>query len=145
MIATDHSPCPLELKQLPTGNFQTAWGGISSVSLALSAIWTKARLADISISEIVKWMCEKPAVLSGLSDRKGRIAVGMDADITIFDPEGAWHVTESQLHFRNKIAPYLGERFTGQVKATFVRGQIVYENGRFPGTPAGHECRARQV
>ncbi len=145
MIATDHSPCPPELKQLSTGNFQTAWGGISSVSLALSAIWTKARLADISIFEIVKWMCEKPAVLSGVSDRKGRIDVGMDADVTIFDPERAWHVTESQLHFRNKVSPYLGERFTGQVRATFVRGQIVYETGRFPTTPSGRECRARQV
>jgi allantoinase len=145
MIATDHSPCPLERKQLPSGNFQTAWGGIASVSLALSAIWTKARLADICIAEIVKWMCEKPAVLSGLSDRKGRIAVGMDADITIFDPDRAWHVTENQLHFRNKISPYLGERLTGQVRATFVRGEIVYENGRFPATPAGRECRARQV
>ncbi len=145
MIATDHSPCPLELKQLPTGNFKTAWGGISSVSLALSAVWTKARLADISISEIVKWMCEQPAVLSGLSNRKGRIAVGMDADITIFDPDRTWHVTESQLHFRNKISPYLGERLTGQVKATLLRGQLVYENGRFPAAPAGRECRTRHV
>jgi allantoinase len=141
MIATDHSPCPVELKQLATGNFQTAWGGIASVSLALSAIWTKARLFEISISEIVKWMCEQPAVLAGLSGRKGRLTVGADADITIFDSERIWHVTESQLHFRNKISPYLGEHLTGQVKATFVRGEIVYEDGRFPAMPAGRECR----
>ncbi len=142
MIATDHSPCPLELKQFATGNFQTAWGGIASVSLALPAIWTKARLAEISISEVVKWMAEKPAALSGLAGRKGRIAVGADADLAVFDPDREWQVTENHLHFRNKISPYLGERFTGQVKTTFVRGEIVYENGRFPASPAGRECQA---
>ncbi len=145
MIVTDHSPCPLELKQLVSGDFKAAWGGIASVSLALAGVWTKARLADISILEIVRWMCEQPAALSGLSGRKGRIAVGADADVTIFDPDRAWHVTQSQLHFRNKISPYLGERFTGQVKATFVRGQTVYENGRFPATPAGRECPASRI
>jgi len=145
LIATDHSPCPVALKHLTTGNFQTAWGGIASVSLALSAIWTKARFFEISISEIVKWMCEQPAVLGGLSGRKGSIAVGSDADITIFDPDRTWHVTESQLHFRNKISPYLGEHFAGQVKATFVRGEIVYEDGRFPVEPAGRECIAGKI
>jgi len=145
MIATDHSPCPVQLKQLDTGNFQTAWGGIASVSLALAAVWTKARLAGISISEVVKWMCAQPAVLSGLSHRKGRIAVGADADLTIFDPDRAWHVTEGHLHFRNKLSPYLGERFTGQVKSTFVRGQNVYENGRFSATSAGRECGASRI
>jgi allantoinase len=145
MIATDHSPCPLELKQLPAGDFQTAWGGIASVSLALSAIWTKARLAEICISQVVKWMCEQPAALSGLAGRKGRLAVGADADITIFDPNRAWHVTESHLHFRNRISPYLGERFTGQVRATFLRGQTVYEDGGFPATPSGRECQASRI
>jgi allantoinase len=140
LIATDHSPCPAELKHLDTGNFQAAWGGISSVSLALAAIWTKAQLHEISISEVVRWMCEQPALLSGLSTRKGRIAVGADADITVFNPDRTWRVTEELLHFRNKVSPYLGERFTGQVKATFLRGELVYEDGRFPAAPAGQEC-----
>ena len=142
MIATDHSPCTPDLKQLPTGNFQTAWGGIASVSLALAAIWTKARLGEVCISEVVKWMCERPAALSGFAGRKGRIAVDADADFAIFDPDREWQVSENKLHFRNKISPYLGERLTGQVKATFVRGEIVYENGRFSAIPAGRECRA---
>jgi allantoinase len=141
MIATDHSPCPAELKHLDTGNFRTAWGGIASVSLALSAVWTKARQFGISIPEVVRWMCEKPAALCGLSARKGRIAVGADGDVTIFDPNRQWHVTEEQLHFRNKISPYLGERFMGRVKATFLRGELVYDDGRFPAQPAGRECR----
>jgi allantoinase len=145
LIATDHSPCPIGLKRLDTGNFQTAWGGIASVSLALAAVWTKARGQEISISQIARWMCEQPAALSGLAGRKGRIAVGADADLTIFDPDRAWQVTEDSLHFRNKISPYLGEHLTGQVKATFVRGELVYDNGRFPAVPAGRECKGNKI
>jgi allantoinase len=141
LIATDHSPCTSDLKHLESGNFQTAWGGISSVSLALPAIWSKARLRNISISEVVPWMCEQPAMLSGLYSRKGRLAVGLDADIAIFSPDRSWYVTPESLHFRNKVSPYLGERFTGQVKATFLRGELVYEDGRFPASAKGQECR----
>ncbi len=145
LIATDHSPCPAELKRLDTGNFQEAWGGISSVSLALSAIWTEGRSREISISQVVRWMCEQPAALAGLSSRKGKIAAGADADFAIFDPDRKWTVTEDRLHFRNKISPYLGENFTGQVKATFVRGALVYDDGRFPKVPDGVECRVNKI
>ena len=145
MIATDHSPCPIELKQLDSGNFKTAWGGISSVSLALSAVWTKGRQYGISIGEIVRWMCEQPAVLCGLAGRKGRIAIGADADFAIFDADRPWQVTEEQLHFRNKVSPYLGERFTGRVKATFLRGELIYQEGRFPAPPEGRECRVNKI
>jgi allantoinase len=138
LIATDHSPCPPALKQLETGDFFRAWGGISSVSLALSAIWTKARQRDIGMAEIVRWMSEQPAKLAGLAN-KGRIAIGADADIAVFDADRQWTVTEDRLYFRNKISPYLGQHFTGQVKATFVRGQLVYDDGRFPTQPAGQE------
>ena len=140
LIVTDHSPCPPELKQMETGNFFKAWGGISSVSLALSAIWSKQRA---SISEIVRWMCEKPAALAGLA--KGRITVGADADIAVFDPDREWTVTEDRLYFRNKISPYLGRRFVGQVKATFVRGRLVYDDGRFAAEPAGRECKVNKI
>ena len=43
LIATDHSPCPPEMKRLEEGNFATAWGGIASVSVALSVVWTGMR------------------------------------------------------------------------------------------------------
>ena len=144
LIATDHSPSTKELKRLDTGDFQSAWGGIASVSLALPAIWTKARARKVSISQIVHWMSEQPAVLAGLAARKGRIAIGADADFTVFDPDHQWQVTEDRLHFRNKISPYLGQHFTGQVKATLLRGELVYDNGRFPASPSGVECRVEK-
>jgi allantoinase len=145
LIATDHSPCPPALKRPDTGDFLKAWGGIASVSLALSAMWTKARSRQISISQIVRWMCERPAILAGLASSKGRLAVGVDADLTIFDSERQWEVTEDRLHFRNKISPYLGQHLTGQVKATYVRGELVYQDGHFLTQPSGRECKVKSI
>ncbi len=138
LIATDHSPCPAPMKQ---GDFASSWGGIASVSLALAAIWTKA---NATISQIARWMSEQPAQLAGLDSRKGGIAKGLDADFAVFDPNHSWTVTEDQLHFRNKISPYLGEQFLGRVQATFVRGQLVYNNGIFAAVPPGTECRVKE-
>ena len=144
LIATDHSPSTPDLKQMETGNFQTAWGGIASVSLALSAIWSKARQQDISMFEVARWMSEKPAALAGVTN-KGSIKIGLEADLAVFDPDRSWHVTTDHMHFRNKISPYIGERFTGQVKATFLRGELVYEDGCFPLSPIGRECKVEKI
>ncbi|MBI4534817.1 MAG: allantoinase AllB, partial [Ignavibacteriae bacterium] len=42
-IVSDHSPCPPELKEIEAGDFQRAWGGISSLQFGLPAVWTEAR------------------------------------------------------------------------------------------------------
>ncbi len=42
LIATDHSPCPPEMKRLEVGRFDLAWGGIASLSIALPVVWTDA-------------------------------------------------------------------------------------------------------
>ncbi len=87
LIATDHSPCPPAMKHLDRGDFRTAWGGISSVSLALPVVWTEARQRGFSLTDIARWMAERPAELAGLQETKGRLAAGLDADFAVFDPE----------------------------------------------------------
>jgi allantoinase len=54
-------------------------------------------------------------------------------------------VTEDHLHFRHKITPYLGRHLAGQVRATFLRGRLIYVAGRFPAEPHGHECRVNKI
>jgi allantoinase len=139
LVATDHSPCPPEMKQVEAGNFQTAWGGIASLSLALPVMWTDASHRGVSLSDIARWMAERPARLAGCDARKGRIAAGFDADFVVFDPEAEFVVAEDKLHYRHAISPYLGERLRGVVKATYVRGKAVFEDGEFPGEPSGKE------
>jgi allantoinase len=126
MIATDHSPCPPEMKNFDSGDFFAAWGGIASLSVSLPAVWTEASKRGFDLPDVVRWMSERPAVLAGLAGRKGRIQVGFDADFAVFDPDAAFAVTTSRLHFRHPVTPYLGEHLHGEVKATFVRGRQVY-------------------
>ncbi|HZC22644.1 MAG TPA: allantoinase AllB [Candidatus Binatia bacterium] len=139
MVVTDHSPCPPAMKRTREGNFQTAWGGIASLSMALPIIWTEARRRGFALPDIVRWMAEQPARLAGCDTRKGRIAAGHDADFVVFDPEAEFTVTQDRLHHRHPVSPYFGERLQGGVKRAYLRGQIVFQEGEFCG-----ECRGRE-
>jgi allantoinase len=145
LIATDHSPCPPDMKRLEEGNFQKAWGGFAGLSLALPVIWTEAGRRGFSLRDVARWMAEGPARLAGCADRKGRIAEGYDADLVIFAPAEEFLVTEDRLHYRHRVSAYLGERLRGVVKKTFVRGTCVFDDGEFPGEIGGRECRRTGV
>lgn len=141
LIASDHSPCPPSMKCLDEGNFKTAWGGIASLSIALPLMWTEASRRGFSLLHIAHWMAEAPARLAGCHNRKGRIAAGYDADLVIFDPEREFLVSKDRLHYRHPVSPYLGETLRGVVEATYLRGNLVFADGQFPGAPTGRECR----
>jgi len=141
LVATDHSPCPPAMKRLDEGNFGTAWGGISSLSVALAVMWTEARQRGFSLAHIAHWMAEGPARLAGCDSRKGRIAAGYDADLVVFNPDSIFQVVPGRLHHRHALSAYLGETLRGVVKSTYLRGQLVFADGTFPGTPAGREWR----
>jgi allantoinase len=139
LVATDHSPCPPSMKQLETGNFKTAWGGIASLSMALPVMWTEARRRGFTLRDIASWMAEGPAALAGCGSRKGRIAAGCDADLVVFEPEAEFTVTSDRLHYRHEVSAYMGEKLHGVVKATYVRGKTVFATGEFVGDPIGRE------
>lgn len=141
MIVTDHSPCPEPMKCPGEGNFRDAWGGIASLSLALPVIWSEARQRGLDLTDIARWMSEHPAKLAGCHTRKGRIARNYDADFVVFDSDAEFAVTKDRLYHRHPISPYLGEALRGIVKRTYLRGQLVFEDGAFPGEPAGREFR----
>lgn len=125
-VATDHSPAPPEMKQLDSGNFMTAWGGIASLQLALPALWTAARQRGCTEPDMARWLSEKPAALAGLSGRKGRIARGYDADFVVWNPQQSFPVTESILHHKHKLTPYLHQDLVGRVEQTYLRGVRVF-------------------
>jgi allantoinase len=141
-VVTDHSPCPPEMKRLREGNFGSAWGGISSLSVALPLMYTEATARGFSLSDIARWMAEGPAKLAGCRFQKGRIAVGYDADFVVFDTEDEFVVNESRLYYRHPVSPYMGEKFRGVVRATYLRGRAVFQEGSFPGLPVGREFRS---
>lgn len=123
-VASDHSPCTADLKRMDVGDFGLAWGGIASVQLVLTAIWSGARQRGHSLSDVVRWLCEKPTANVGLT-RKGRIAVGADADMVVFAPEATHRVDVDELQHRNKVTPYHGRELYGVVRRTILRGDDV--------------------
>lgn len=139
-IVSDHSPCTPDLKLLPStiagkndhsingggGDFFAAWGGVSSVGLGLSILWTEGQRKGVSPEKIVQWCCKNTARQVGLEHQKGDIDVGFDGDIAVFDDEDTFVVEPDTMLFRNKCSPYQGKRLQGVVKETWLRGQRIF-------------------
>jgi len=136
-VITDHSPCTPGLKLLEQGDFEAAWGGISSLQLGLQAVWTEARRRGASLDLLFRWMSGAPADFAGLAGKKGRIAAGFDADLLIFDPEAEQLIAPESLFFRHKVSPYLGQTLLGRIHGTVLRGRTVYDGLRHGSEPHG--------
>lgn len=131
-VATDHSPATPALKELETGDFTKAWGGIASLQLALPVLWTSGRKRNCDLNDIAKWMCLNPAKLIGKTKSCGKIAIGYDADLIVWDAEATFLVTEQLLYHKHKMTPYIGEKLLGVVEQTYINGIQVFDNGIFP-------------
>lgn len=128
-ITTDHSPAPPQIKEMESGNLQKAWGGIAGIQFLLSASWT-AMKKYYSLEKFIPLLTEKPALFLNIANKKGKIAVGYDADLVIWDPEGKQTIQQDDILFRHKISPYIGEQLSGTVRQTIVNGVTVFSNGK---------------
>jgi allantoinase len=125
-VVTDHSPSTADLK---VPDFARAWGGISSLQVGLSVVWTAARARGLALADVVRWMAPAPADRVGLS-RKGRIRVGADADLAVFAPEESFVVDVSRLHHKNQVSAYAGRTLQGVVRRTFLAGREIDDEPR---------------
>ncbi|MGN6575890.1 MAG: allantoinase AllB [Nocardioides sp.] len=124
MVVSDHSPAPADLKALNTGDFADAWGGISSLQLGIAAVWTAARERGHGLADVARWMASGPADRAGLH-RKGRIAVGADADLCVLADDETFVVDPAALEHRHPLTPYAGRTLTGVVRETWLAGRPV--------------------
>ncbi|KAJ7703170.1 allantoinase [Mycena rosella] len=137
-VVSDHSPCITELKKIDEGDIMGAWGGISTLGLGLSLLWTEGSKRGVSLAQILEWTSKKTAEHAGLGEVKGQLKVGFDGDFVIWDPSAEFTVTKDLLQFKNKLSPYEGLILRGRVEQTFVRGSLVYDHRTgFERAPSG--------
>jgi allantoinase len=136
LVASAHSPASPELKLAGDGSFLDAWGGIASLQLSLPVVWNGARDRGIPLSAVAGWMAAAPARLAGLP-MKGAIEVGRDADFVVFDADAQWTVAAESLYHRHPLTPYDGELLAGVVRATYLRGELIYDADGGHGVPRG--------
>ena len=127
------------MRRLDEGNFFTAWGGIASLAVAVSAMWTGAAARGFGLEDLARWMSAVPALLAGCADKKGKLAAGFDADFFVFDDAAEFVVSPERLFQRHAISPYLGEKLRGAVKRTYLRGECVFGEGKILGVTRGRE------
>jgi len=140
-IVSDHSPCSPQLKALDTGDLGQAWGGIAALQFGLPLLWTEAQKRHIPLTDLVHLLSRRIAEFLDLGHIKGRIAPGLAADLCLFDDQEDYTIHTDMIAHRHKISPYVGSRVTGRVIKTWLRGQLVYDRGDFPGPPRGQILR----
>jgi allantoinase len=129
-IGSDHSPSPPEMKQ--RDNFFDVWGGISGCQHLLPLLLD----ADVPRDEIARLTSGDVASRFRVP-AKGPIAVGKDADFTLVDLKAQEVVAAESLHYRHQQSPYVGRNLRGRVRRTFLRGQMIHEDGKFATPPKG--------
>ncbi|TFK99912.1 allantoinase [Pterulicium gracile] len=135
-VVSDHSPCVVEMKRVESGDVMGAWGGIGTLGLGGSLLWTEGRKREL-VKDLVRWCCGATARHAGLEGVKGSLEVGCDADWVVWDGEAEIKVSKESLLFKNKLSPYEGMTLQGRVEKTFVRGRQVYDwrEGHCVGAP----------
>jgi allantoinase len=139
-VATDHAAGQWP-DEKQTGSIWTDYGGVPGVELLLPYLYSEGvRRGRLSLTRLAQVLSSGPARFFGIDHRKGALKPGLDADFVVLDDAKTWTVRAHDLHNLNRYTPFEGRRFTGRVRATYLRGRCVFER-RADGTesfaPAG--------
>lgn len=137
-VVSDHACCSQEMKVnlLDRNNIWMAKSGFGGTEYLLSGLVSEGSKRGMSYNHMAELVCWNPAQRYGLAN-KGDVAVGYDADMVLFDPDESFVVRAAESPSGQGYTPFEGQELTGKVKQTFVRGNLVYDNGNFVGQPVG--------
>lgn len=143
MISSDHSPCPEEMKA--TDDMFEAWGGIAGAQSSMELMIGEGHMKrGIPLTQLTRMLSFEPARRFGLSDRKGEIRIGADADLALLDLNASYVLEREGLYQKHKHSPYIGETMYCAVQATVSRGRIVYNRRTgIEGEPEGIWLRCK--
>jgi allantoinase len=139
IVASDHSPAEPSMKR--EDDFRGSWGGISGVQSTLAVLMERGyHQRGLSFVRIASLVAYTPATRFRIA-RKGRIAVGYDADLVLVDPNKSFRLHAGHLQQRHKMTPYLGSTFRGTIRQTIRRGETIYADGRISAGTNGKFIR----
>lgn len=138
-VASDHSPCPPDMKA--GDDFFRAWGGIAGCQSLLSSMLDEGHHErGLPLERVAALTSTNVADRFGLAG-KGRLEVGADADLALVDLDSSFTLRAEDLFYRHEISPYVGRAFRGKVVRTIVRGTTVSLDGRIASDPIGRFLR----
>jgi dihydroorotase len=128
-LVSDHTPVSADEKDLP---FAEAEPGATGLELLLSLALKWAQDANVPLARALATVTSGPAgvlgnALGAHSGSAGKLLVGAEADICIFEPQSAWTVTHAALRSQGRHTPFGGYELPGRVRATIVGGRLAYE------------------
>ena len=121
-VCSDHTPVDEDAKQLPFGESESGATGLELL-LALTLKWGNE--AKLPLAAVLAKVTSAPAGILGI--QAGSIAVGVNADLCVFDPLARWKVEPAKLKSQGKNTPFAGYEMNAKVRFTLVEGHVVYE------------------
>ncbi len=144
-VVSDHACCAAELKvggQDPRdgNNIWVSKSGFGGTEYLLSGLYSEGRKRGLSLNHMARLVCWNPARRYGLN-HKGDIAVGLDADLALLDPDQRFTVRASESESQQGYTPFEGMELDGKVVKTYLRGQCIYDRGNILGPARGRYQR----
>jgi allantoinase len=132
-IGSDHAPFTHAEKDAGIQDIWNAPNGLTGIQTMLPLVFSEGvHGRGLSLERFADLFAGNAARIFGLG-RKGRIAVGADADFALLDPRRTWTIDDESLEYKNRWSPYRGLRVTGRIVRTIVRGRTVFESGSVVG------------
>ena len=131
-VGSDHAPHQEEEKLS-----KDPWsvpGGVPGLDTIVPAVLDFASREIISYEDVARLLCERPASLFGIRDRKGDLKPGSDGDIVLVDPNLKGKITRDDILSKAKRSPFEGHKLSGRVVLTVLRGEIIAQNGEITGS-----------
>lgn len=134
IVSTDTCTFTIKQKAMWNGDFTRIPFGMPGVETLLPSLYTfGVKAGKFSLNHFVSVISTNPAKLMGMYPRKGTIAVGTDADLSIIDPKAARTIDYKNLATHCDWSPFQGWKMSGFPETTLSRGEVVVEKGKFIG------------
>jgi allantoinase len=141
-IVSDHACCSAEQKwsKDDPDNIWLAKSGFGGTEYLLSGVLSEGSKRGMSYNHMAELLAWNPAQRYGLLN-KGDIEIGFDADLALVDPHESFVVRAAESQSQQGYTPFEGQELTGRVKSTWLRGRLVYHDGKVVGPARGQYLR----